>query len=170
MFQQVIPRSFLWLVSLCAVLIIGIVGCGGDEDDENEWVGTWSLDTINGESIQAQLEAFEQLAAAFGEEIDISYSDEWTFDADGTWHREATLKSPNEEGDTETTSIEGSGTYSLSGSNFTITVTEVTGDFETETVDIEVDFEDIASGTWSRKGNTLTLTADDGTTLGFKKK
>ena len=43
MFQQVIPRSFLWLVSFCAVLIIGIIGCGGDDDDDNnEWVGTWS--------------------------------------------------------------------------------------------------------------------------------
>ena len=41
MFGQVIPRSFLWFVSLCAILIIGIIGCGGDDDD-NEWVGTWS--------------------------------------------------------------------------------------------------------------------------------
>ena len=81
------------------------------------------------------------------------------------------LESPNEEGDKETTSFEVMGTYSLSGSNFTLTLTG--GDstaFSTDDVGTEIDFEDIASGTWSRKGNTLTLTADDGTTLGFKKK
>ena len=29
MFGQVIPRSFVWFVSLCVVLIIGIIGCNG---------------------------------------------------------------------------------------------------------------------------------------------
>ena len=38
MFQQVISRSFLWLVGLCVILVIGITGCGGDDDD-NDWVG-----------------------------------------------------------------------------------------------------------------------------------
>ena len=36
MFSQAISRSFLLLATLCPVLIIGIIGCGGDEDD-NEW-------------------------------------------------------------------------------------------------------------------------------------
>ena len=35
MFGQAIPRSFLWLVGLYAVLTIGITGCGS-EDDDNE--------------------------------------------------------------------------------------------------------------------------------------
>ena len=51
MFRQVIPRSFLWLISLYAILIIGITSCGSD-DDNNEWVGTWSLNTVDGESIE----------------------------------------------------------------------------------------------------------------------
>ena len=63
MFGQVIPRSFVWFVSLCAVLTIGIIGCGGDdnEDDDSEWVGTWSLETVDGKNVQAQFEAFELL-------------------------------------------------------------------------------------------------------------
>ena len=61
MFGQAIPRSFLWLVSLWAVLIIGIIGCGGDDDD-NDWVGTWAIETIDGQN-------FEQaLGESFGEE------------------------------------------------------------------------------------------------------
>ena len=58
MFQQVIPRSLLWLVSFCAALIIGIIGCGGDDDD-NEWVGTWAVETIDGKNLQQQFDAFE---------------------------------------------------------------------------------------------------------------
>ena len=173
MFQQIIPRSFLWLVTLCAVLIIGIIGCGGDDDD-NEWVGTWSVETVDGQNVQAQFEAFELLAQAFGETVDISYIDDWTFDGDGTWRREVTLDIETAD-DRETTSFEVMGTYSLSGSNYTLTVTG--GDLRALTADgVEVqtetdfDFEEIAAGTWSRKGDTLTLTSDDGTTLGFKKK
>ena len=40
-------RSFLWLV--CAVLVVGIGGCGSDDEDQ-PWVGTWSLQTIDGEN------------------------------------------------------------------------------------------------------------------------
>ena len=34
MFQQVIPHSSLWLVSLCAVLIIGNIGCGEEDNSQ----------------------------------------------------------------------------------------------------------------------------------------
>ena len=83
MFGQVIPRSFLWFVSLCAILIIGIIGCGGDDED-NEWIGTWAIETIDGKNLQQQFDAIELLAEALGEEVDISYIDNWTFDDDGT--------------------------------------------------------------------------------------
>ena len=63
MFGQVIPRSFVWFVSLCVVLIIGIIGCGGDDDGgddngagDNEWVGTWSLETVDGQTLDQVLE------------------------------------------------------------------------------------------------------------------
>ena len=62
------------------------------------------------------------------------------------------------------------GTYSLSGSNYTLTLTggnftSATEEVETET---EFDFEEIENGTWSRSGNTLTLNSDDGSTIVFK--
>ena len=86
MFQQVIPRSFLWLVSIWAVLTIGIIGCGGDDDD-NEWVGTWAIETIDGQS-------FEQgFAEEFGDAIELSITaNEWTFDSDGTMEMELGMK------------------------------------------------------------------------------
>ena len=33
MSQQVILRSLLWSVNLCTALIVGIIGCGGDDDN-----------------------------------------------------------------------------------------------------------------------------------------
>ena len=50
-------------------------------------------------------------------------------------------------------SMKMTGTYSLSGSSYTLTPIEAEG-----------------TGTWSRKGNSLTLTSNDGTTIVFKKK
>ena len=49
---QVITRSLLWLASTFAVLIIGIIGCGGDGDDGNDWVGTWAMETVDGQNIR----------------------------------------------------------------------------------------------------------------------
>ena len=177
MFQQVIPRSFLWLVSFCAVLIIGIIGCGGDDDDDNnEWGGTWAMETVDGKNVQAQFEAFELLAQAFGETADISYIDTWTFDDDGTWRREATLE-VKLAADQAMTSTKIMGAYSLSGSDYTLTVNDATltaeGNAELlEETDIGSDFESgyAETGTWSRTGNTLTLTSDAGMVLGLKKK
>ena len=169
MFQQA-NLYFFTLVSLCIALIIGTVGCGADDD--NEWVGTWTLETVDGVSVDAQFEIFEQLAKAFGEEIDISYTDEWTFDTDGMWHRDMTLVAPNDDGIAESTSLEATGTYSLSNSNYTINTTSVAGyDVSLDTVegiDIDDDFSD--SGTWLINGNTLTLTSDTGQVFGLRKK
>ena len=73
MFQR-INFNFLTLVSLCIALIIGAAGCG--DDDDSEWIGTWTLETVDGESIQAQFEAIKLLLEAFGEtETNISYTD-----------------------------------------------------------------------------------------------
>ena len=167
MFQQVIPRSFLWLVGLCAALIIGIIGCGGDDDD-NEWVGTWAIDSIDGESVEQTL--------AEGEELGIDFSitaNEWTFNDDGTMEAEFGMKFEVKEEGLEF-SGQGSarimGTYSLSGSTYTLTPTEVegTGLFAGEVEPVGPTDED--TGTWSREGNTLTLTSDDGEVIVFKRK
>ena len=169
MFGQVIPRSFLWLISLYAVLIIGIIGCGGDGDDDNEWGGTWALETIDGESLD------QDLAEGFGDaEIDFDITaNDWTFDSDGMMEVEFGMKfEVKEQG--LAFSGEGSmkitGTYALSGSNYTLTPINVegTGLFEG---DVEpVGPTDEETGTWSRSGNTLTLNSEDGETLVFKKK
>ena len=162
MFRQVIPGSFLWVVCLCAVLSIGIIGCGGGEDD-NDWVGTWAIETVDGQSYEQSMEE------DFAEEANASVvTNSWRFNSDGTMEAEVRVKIEGGEGGTEITatiSQNATGTYSLSGSSYTLTL-EITinlfGEAETET---EVD-----TGTWSRKGNTLTLSSDDGTTIVFKKK
>ena len=162
MFQQVIPRLFLWLVSIWAVLTIGIIGCGGDDDD-NEWGGTWAIESVDGESFE---QSFEEDFG--GEEINVSIiTNDWTFNDDGTIEAEIRVKIEGGAGGTEITatlSQTATGTYSLSGSSYTLTL-EITynlfGGAETET---EVD-----TGIWSRKGNTLTLTSDDGEVIVFKK-
>ena len=174
MYGQVIPRLFLWLVSLCAALTIGIIGCGGDGGDgddggDTDWVGTWSLESVDGTNIRQQLDQFEQLAGVFGQVLKITFADDWTFDDDGTWHRETAYEVDEGDGP-EASSFEGWGTYSLSGSDYSLTVTEVTGEVETDAIDIELHFEDLANGTWSISGDTLTLTGDGGSTVSLKKK
>ena len=162
MFRQAIPHSFLWLVCISAVLIIGIIGCGGD-DDENEWAGTWEIESIDGESLE------QSLAADFGEEsINLSIAtNNWTFNSDDTMEAEFAVKIEAKEGGTEfslQSSVKLMGTYSLSGSNYTLTITtegEATTFFGSADED---------TGTWSRSGNTLTLNSDDGSTIVFKKK
>ena len=159
-----------WLVSLCTVLAIGIIGCGGgDSEDDNELVGTWRLESVDGATIQQTIDQFKQLAAAFGQEIEISYTEDWTFESDGMWRRALTLVAPNEAGEVETNSFEATGTYSLSGSNYSITITGTTGVDPTEDIqaDIDFDFAGIINGTWSIDGSALTLTGAGGTTLGF---
>ena len=175
---QKIDLSLLWLVSLSAVLIIGSTGCG--ELGDAEWVGTWTLQTVDGQSIQQQVEAIELLIAAFGEdEIDISYTDDWTFDGDGTWHRDVTWRERTATTE-ETIPFEFMGTYSLSGANYTLSLTEgVFTALTTDTDDVkggiieletESDFAKIDTGTWAQNGGTLTLTSDGGHVLVFKKK
>lgn len=173
-----INLSLLWLVNLCAVLIIGATSCG--ELGNYEWVGTWTLESVDGQSIQQQVEAIELLVTAFGEDgIDISYTDEWTFDGDGKWHRDVTW-SESTASTQETIPFGFMGTYSLSGANYTLTLTEgVFTALTTDTDDVkggiieletESDFAKIDIGTWTENGGTLTLTSDVGHVLVFKKK
>ena len=170
MFQQAIPRSFLWLVSLGAVLIIGIIGCGS-EDDENEWVGTWAIESIDGESLEQGFAEDEEFGDA---DIDFSITaNEWTFNNDGTMEVEFGMKFALEEQGLAFSgegSMKITGTYSLSSDSYTLTPTNVegTGLFEGDVEPVGPTDED--TGTWSRSGNTLTLNSDDGSTIVFKKK
>lgn len=142
MFQRVIPRSFLWLVSICAVLTIVFIGCGGDDDgdDGNEWVGTWSLDSLDGQN-------YEAFWAALGFSI---VTNNWTFHNDGTWEAQLILEG--------LAAVKSMGTYSLSGSNYTATgLSDALEGTETD------------AGTWSREGNDLTITSNGGTVIVLKK-
>ena len=172
MFQQVIPRSFLWLFSIWAGLTIGIIGCGGDDED-NEWGGRWAIATVDGESLE------QDFADDFGDaEIDFEITpNEWTFNNDGTMEIEFGLKFESKEQGLEISgegSMKITGTYSLSGDSYTLTPihAEGTGLFE-DLLEGEVPAvgpTDEETGTWSRSGNTLTLNSDDGSVLVFKKK
>ena len=162
MFQQAIPRLFFWLVSIWAVLIIGTIGCGSD-DDENDWGGTWAIESIDGENYEQFL---AEEAGAEGVNVSI-VTNTWTFNDDGTMEAELTVKIEAKEGGTEfslQSSVKLMGTYSLSGSNYTLTIT-TEGE---ETTFFGGTDED--TGTWSRSGNTLTLNSDDGEVIVFKRK
>ncbi len=163
MSQPAICRPFLWLLSLCAVLIIGIVSCGGDEDDDNEWVGTWAMETVDGESLEQAFDE-EGVNASI-----VTYS--WTFNNDGTMEVEFAMKVEVKEEGLELSgqgSMKMTGTYSLSGSSYTLTPMEAegTGIFKEDPFGPT----DEETGTWSRKGNTLTLISDAGHVIVFKKK
>ena len=162
MFGQAIPRFFLYSISFCVVFIIGIIGCGGDEEDENEWGGTWEIETIDGQSLDQSFAEGEELG------VDIStVTNSWTFNDDGTMEAEFAVKLEAKEGGSEfsvQSSVKLMGTYSLSGSNYTLTIT-TEGEATTFFGGADED-----TGTWSRSGNTLTLNSDDGETIVFKKK
>ena len=86
----------------------------------------------------------------------------WTFNNDGTLEAEIGFKLGNQEGGSEiaiTSSSKITGTYSLSGSNYTLTL---------EGIPIASLKEN--TGAWSREGNTLTLNSDNGDSIVFKKK
>ena len=149
MCAQAIPRSFFSLVSLYAVLTIGIAGCSSND---NNWVGTWALETLNGKSLPITV-------------------NEWTFNDDGTMEVQVGMKFERKREDIALLgegSIKITGTYSLSGSNFTLTPTTIEGIGVLGDV-APVSLTEEVTGTWSRKGNTFTLNYPDGSTLVLKK-
>ena len=129
--------SVFWI----SLLMIGITGCG--EDDDNEWDGTWTLESVDGESIEQVLsadgESIKQILIKqiFAEEHEFSETDldlsmtatiEWTFDSDGVVEGVYTMKF-EAKGEGSDFSREGSmritGTYFISGTNYTMTFMEV---------------------------------------------
>ena len=85
MFGEIAVRLFLGLVAVCGIigfigcddfeaLIIGIIDDDPIEPEDNEWTGTWVLETYQG------LSALEALT-----EYDDYDDEDWTFlDADGS--------------------------------------------------------------------------------------
>ncbi|MCE2396951.1 hypothetical protein J4G02_20725 [Candidatus Poribacteria bacterium] len=158
MYGQVIPRSFLWLVSLCAVLIIGIIGCNegggggggsfGYEEDDNDWVGTWALETVDGQN-------WAQFLGEDGANISIITND-WTFYNDGTLEADVVFELEPKGDKVITISNRARGTYTLTDSIYELK-------FE------GTDFFKDSTGTWSSTWSALTLNSDDGTTIVFGK-
>lgn len=160
LFQRAVPRLFLLIVTLYGALTVGIIGCGDDdsEDDDNMWVGTWSLETYDGQGLEQVL---EQELAPEGVAISI-VTNNWTFHDDETLEAEISFRFGNQGSESAialTSTLKTSGTYSLSGSNYTLTLE-----------DIPIAALKESTGTWSREGNTLILNSDDGDNIAFKKK
>ena len=171
-----VTRYLLVFISLwISLLMIGITGCGEDDNNEdenndNEWVGTWTLESIDDENLeQIFAEEYEFGETDLDSSMDLTY--ELTFDNDGMMEIEHTVKF-EAKGEGLDFSGEGSirmtGTYAISGPNYTITPMEIeaTGILKEEsTGSLDED-----TGTWSRKGDTLTLNSDDGSVIVLKKK
>ena len=161
MFRHATPRSCLWFISLCTVFTMGMIACGSgndDDDDDNDWVGTWSLETYDGRGLEQVL---EQELAPEGVTISI-VTNNWTFNNDGTLEAEISFRLGNQGSDSAialTSTIKTAGTYSLSGSNYTLTLEEIPIASLKE-----------STGTWNREGNTLTLNSNNGDNIAFKQK
>lgn len=155
MFKLVTHSLFMFVSLWIFLLMMSTTGCG--EGADNEWVGTWTVLTIDGESVEQN---FEQ---EVGESTAATW--EWRFDNDGMFEFE--LKAKNfdlsEEG-----SIILSGTYSISDFNYTMLPMKMVGTGDAAEFSEDFDSSDQITGTWSRKGNTLTINYDnydDGTLL-----
>ena len=170
MFGQVRFCQFMSVI-LCIGLISSAIGCGADDD--NPWVGTWNLETFEGESVQEQV-AEAKIVSALLLGVDFSYSDIWTFNDDETWERNITTMV----GETGVYA-EVTGTYSLSDSDYTLTPTFSTIPGEESDADSDVVIgpnisgpfgnTEMDAGTWLLDGDILTLTSETGKVYGFKK-
>ena len=184
------------LLSLCAVLIIGITGCGDDSDTDKpvkpttpepvieiptDFIGTWSLETIDGQSlVQDFLEddGFPEDENRFKDEPKVTITTNvWTFNENGTWASDVELVVENEAQDIRVTkSQQVLGTYTVTASNYKMNAKQIKGKIirviNGQKIEAdEADFFETDSGTWSRVGNTLTLkSSDEDTVIVFKKR
>ena len=195
MFRKVNFRLFLWLVCFGAVLGIGITGCGGHEEDDengaahggdggNEWivpgagygVTRWRLESINGKNRYLDKAAYldpevEDILLDRGSVAALDKNQfgpivlvrtwELVFYGDGTM--EASIAHYDGNGENPRAHMrDQEGTYSLSGTRFTINVF-VSHDYRFNVpVGYDKGVEQTITGTWSREGEWLTLRRDDG--------
>ena len=193
MFKQAICSTLLAVVAICG--IIGMIGCGDidvliidltDPDpieaEDNEWIGTWALESYQGLSL------LETLA-----EYDDYDEEDWTFlPADGSTVDEALLEQAIAafwSGD-GVTGYDGSITYTFSQAGvmeigivirLDLTVGDTQGvligtdqlpgtySLTDSTYATEIG-DEVETGTWQRIGDTLTLSPDeaDGSTVLIK--
>ena len=190
MFKQVICNMLLAVVATCGIM--SIIGCGEIdvliidltdpdpiEPEDNEWIGTWALESYMGLSLLETLAEYddydeedwtflaadgsvvggallEQAIAAFWSGDGVTGYDgsiTYTFSEAGVMEIKIVIRLDVTVGDIQGTLIgkdQIPGTYSLTGSTY---ATEI-GD-------------EVEAGTWQRIGDTLTLNPDeaDGSTV-----
>ncbi len=155
--------GLIWLSVFFAVLLGGCEDFIGplherlhemeEEPEETvDWVGTWSLESIDGVSLN------DLFGGEFGE-IGYGFAD-WTFYEDGNWRASFFFEFIGE-GIGGSFWMELSGTYTLDGSNYVLNIdmdapTVVFGDSDPNT------------GTWRIEDDTLTLTDDYGSVIVFR--
>ena len=190
MFRPIVLSLFLAVFGICG--IIGSIGCGNleillidltdpdpIEPGDNEWIGTWTLESYQGLSLLETLAEYddydeedwtflaadgsvvggallEQAIAAFWSGDGVTGYDgsiTYTFSGDGSMEIEIVIQLTLQGEDIQGILIgkdQIPGTYSLTGSNYAIEI----GD-------------EVETGTWQRTGDTLTLNPDeaDGSTV-----
>lgn len=146
------------------VLTITLCGCEAVVDtvltqpEENELAGVWTVESIDGQTLQMASPEVQDLADFF---------DIWTFFPDGRYEWIwGWTPAPNTAGVFVSPPVYFSidGTYTVQGSRFTLKITKSTAFFDIPDSDEEV------SGTWVRTGSTLTLTYDAGTVIVLKER
>ena len=184
MFRPIVMKLFLAVFGVCG--IIGVIGCGAIEvllidltdpdpiePEDNEWIGTWALESYMGLSLLETLAEYddydeedwtfldatgsavegtllEQAIAAFWSGDGVTGYDgsiTYTFSEARAMEIGVVIRLELTVGDTQGVLIgkdQIPGTYSLTGSNY---ATEIGDEVET--------------GTWQRTGDTLMLTPDE---------
>lgn len=143
------------------VLVLTLCGCEALVDtvvtqpEENELVGVWNVETIDGQTLEMAMPEAQELA---------DYFNIWTFSPDGRYEWIwGWTPGPNTDGVFFSPPVYFSidGTYTVQGSRFTLKVTNST---------FFGDIPESDAGTWVRDGSILTLTFDAGTVIVLKEK
>ena len=162
---DLIRKCYMHMKTLfIVVLMLTLCGCEAFVDtvvtqpEENELVGVWTVESIDGQTLQMAIPEAQDL---------VDYFNIWTFFPDGRYEWIwGWTPGPNADGVFFSSPVYFSidGTYTLQGSRFTLKVTESTAFFDIP------DPDEGMSGTWVRKGSTLTLNYDAGTVIVLKEK
>lgn len=154
--------------TVVAFLFLSVALCGCDalvdtiitEPEENDFVGVWTIHSINGQTWEEAYSFEDEIALADSFSV-------WTFSPDDEF--ELLLgwtPAPNSAGVFFLPQIyfRIEGTYALTGSSYTMTVGESIGFFDMAEGD------ETMGGTWGREADMLTLNDDEGTVIVLKER
>ena len=153
--------------TICVFIFTVLISCGGDDPNiSEEWVGTWTVLGLSGDA-------------------NIAFTkNEWEFKGNGTWRAEFTME-VRDDPDLRIT-MKGSGDYAVLNEDYTITAKKLDVDFSKKAKEVfninEQQVRQLISGilkepgsgtttgTWRRRGDTLTLMFSRGEVSVFQKK